>query len=97
MAALTPKMATSVPISWMPASAAMTTIMTLELSEYSSQRMGWMPAARRRSYQPRSGQASRKWAMALMNRKSATAGPMGSSKSVRWAGTSVSVAVSKVR
>ncbi len=39
MAALTPKMATSVPISWMPASAAMTTIMTLELSAYSSQRM----------------------------------------------------------
>ena len=83
MAALTPKMATSVPISWMPERLAMMMIMTLELSEYSSQRMGWMPAARRRSYQLRSGQARRKWAMALMKRKSATAGPMGSSKSAR--------------
>ena len=67
----------------------MTTIITLELRAYSIQRMGWMPVESRRSYQPRSGQASSAWAMALMKKNVATAGPMGSSNSARWACTSV--------
>ena len=41
MAALTPKMAISVPASWTPARAAMTTIITLELNEYSIHRIGF--------------------------------------------------------
>ncbi len=75
----------------------MTTIITLDESAYSIQRAGFWPRARLRSYQRRAGKATARWAAALKKKKSATAGPIGRSKSVRWAGTSVFVAVSKAR
>ena len=55
IAALMPKIATRVPISWMPDSVAMMTIMTLDESAYSTQRAGFWPRARLRSYQPGPG------------------------------------------
>ena len=72
----------------------MTTIITLELNAYSIQRIGFWRRARRASYQPRAGKARTKWAIALMAKNEATAGPIGSSKRVRWAGRRVEVAAS---
>jgi hypothetical protein len=97
MAAFAPKMAMRVPTSWTPARAAMTTIMTLELKAYSIQRMGFWPRARWASYQRRAGNAMAKWAMALIRKNSATAGPMGMSQIERWAVTRCLVVSSKRR
>ena len=97
MAALIPKIATRVPTSWMPLRVAITTIITLELRAYSTQRAGFWPRASIRSYQPRAGKATEKCAIALIRKKTATATPIGSSNSVRWAGTSAWATVSKVR
>ena len=62
IAALVPKIATSVPTWRIPASVAMTTIITDELKAYSIQRAGFRPRASRRSYQARARKASVNWA-----------------------------------
>jgi hypothetical protein len=77
IAALMPKTATRVPISWIPERSAMMTIITLEDRAYSIQRAGFLPRARLRSYQRPAGNPTMKWAAALRRKKRATIGPVG--------------------